>query len=233
MSGQIEREVELLRQALARLEKQAQDTELPDRTLTSGLVEARHIHKLAFPYGSTKWLWGVDVAGDKITVGAGAIQYNGAIVTCSASSEITITANTQYIGWKYTLATDTLAIDTTPAASAPVPETGILRGTLYKITSSVTGGVRSITNVQPWEYDFPVAPFLPVGSSTDLYLKWNDTNKVWEKVAAVTQAVVTDITYSESTHLLEKTTKTLTVLVAGSPSTTTVTTATAHSMEPS
>lgn len=72
---------------------------------------------------------------------------------------------------------------------------------------------------------------VPPGDDDDQYLHWNKAGGYWEVVTAVNQTVVTDVTLNTSTHLLEKTFKTLKVLSAGSASTATINESTAHTAE--
>ena len=184
-----------------------------------------------FPYGSARWLWGVDVAGDEITVGAGVIQYNGTLYNYTGGS-VTIDGTTKYINWKFSLSSLSLTIET--SGDPAVNSTGYIRGTLYKVTATLTGGDYAVTDVQPWQYNYAVAPFMPAGSSTNKYLQWNDTNKVWEAIAATATAdkqVLVDMNYDTSSHEWVKTFATLTVLAVGSNSNSTETTATAHTLE--
>jgi hypothetical protein len=157
------------------------------------------------------------------------------MATCAATSAdaITITADTQYVGWQYVLSTGTLSIITTPSATALVPVTGTLKGTLYKVTSAASGGVRTVSKVEPWQYNYPVAPFLPAGSSTALYLQWDDTNKVWTVITGATVSVITSYRYDTSSKKLQYKKTSITVLAAGTEDAnwTDVTTATAHTAE--
>ena len=123
-------------------------------------------------------LWKVSVNGATLTIGAGAIQYNGTMVT-SAAADVTVTTDTQYIGWKYTLSSGVLEVITTPSATPIVPATGLVQGTLYKITSAGAGAARKVTGVEPWQYNYAVAPFVPAGTATGDIMHWDATNKVW------------------------------------------------------
>jgi hypothetical protein len=110
----------------------------------------------AFPYGSKRWLWGVDVADDVVTVGAGALRRAGQIYTCAAA-DVTITADAQYIAWKmtYSSGTDTwaLTVDTTPTLTMPADADNIMRGPLYKVTFADD----VVTGVVPWQHGIVVS----------------------------------------------------------------------------
>lgn len=142
--------------AMGQAGAQADKPDLGNREADRGAVS---MGEDGFPWGTTRWLWGVSVSGAVVTVGAGALRWLGTLYTCSAAN-VTITANTQYIAWKLTLSGPTLEIDTTPTASMPAGETGVLRGALYKVTSVVVGGNRYVTAVTPWQYGYQ-APELP------------------------------------------------------------------------
>lgn len=107
---------------------------------TEEMAQYRRQASGAFPYGSTKWLWGVDVDGAVVTVGAGALRRAGSIYTCAAD-DITVTANSQWIGWQFDPATNTLTI-IGPEDDMPEDGDGYMRGPLYNVTfadSRVTG----------------------------------------------------------------------------------------------
>lgn len=79
-----------------------------------------------------------------------------------------------------------------------------------------------------WKADtseWAVAAITSLSNNAIIALKWDDTNKIYVKQATTTQDVVTNVTYSSSTHKLEQVKKTLTVLGSADEATTTVTTA--------
>ena len=87
-----------------------------------------------FPFGSTRWLFGIEIAGAVVTVGAGAIRRAGSIYT-SAETDITITADGDWIGWQYdpSPSANTLSI-IGPETSMPADGDGFMRGPLYQFS---------------------------------------------------------------------------------------------------
>jgi hypothetical protein len=86
-----------------------------------------------FPFGPL-WLFGISFDGADVTVAAGAIRRGPAIYT-SAQETVTITADNQWIGWKFDPADNTLIVIPDPCDDRPVDADfeGFAAGPLYKI----------------------------------------------------------------------------------------------------
>jgi hypothetical protein len=85
-----------------------------------------------FPFGKDRWLFGIEIAGAEVTVGVGALRRAGSIYT-SAETDITITADGDWIGWEFDPSDNTLAI-IGPETSMPADGDGLMRGPLYQFS---------------------------------------------------------------------------------------------------
>lgn len=101
------------------------------------------------------YLWGIEIAGAVVSVGAGAAVVIGGVyqedpVVESAAANVTITADNQFIAWKYTISSNTLVVDTTPTTDKPKSSSTIKRGVLYKVRWDAVNS--KITGIIPWQF---------------------------------------------------------------------------------
>jgi len=167
-------------------------------------MEAARLDSLAqsqsqYPYGSTRWLWGVDVLTSRTTVdgvscpqiliGTGAALYrqfsglfavNGATVTIDADNGSvywTSDATAGYTDYNTITVATTLGSTTEREHYEGVgsPATGVL----YYVTSTTADNVRTIQSIVPYQFGPIRRPILPAGDATYTHIHWDDTMKQW------------------------------------------------------
>ena len=137
-----------------------------------------------FPYGSTRFMWGVDVAADRKTVYVGeglltiANDNTGSI--CSGATVGPFTAEASYIIWRCTahLAPTIVATPQTELNAYFKPfgdaydDFTAPQGVLYRVSCEQSGTDYLVTGVVPYQFG-PIIQQLPQGTDGKT-LKWDN-----------------------------------------------------------
>jgi hypothetical protein len=199
----IDTELNLLRQRIEELESRQAVSHLRDRKLGSGLKESIPLVPAGFPYGSTRWLWGVDILGTRVDVdgvscpqiyiGYGAQMFRDVNTYMSnvGMGDVTVTIDMDegYVYWTsnqgagatdYGMITVATTLEATPYFREHYQDVNNYpTDVLYYVNSTTVNNVRSINYIVPYQFGPIRRPVIPGGDATYTKLLWNDGSKTW------------------------------------------------------